>query len=388
MSRLGDRIPVEPLSEARWERIERRVLDARERAVEEVSLRPRGFVRRFAPAILGAAALGVAVLFLGPVIWHSGAPGKDVAGARAPVPARIVTPPGGASRVEIGDAVVEIGGETTVSVKVALDGAVELDLLRGVVDCDVAPRPGRPSFSVVASDVTVEVVGTRFTVERGDEVRVTVARGRVSVTSDAGNRMVAAGESWSARGLVAAAVPEALPAPATGEERATGDGSAPEVDRGRTEPGSSPAAGAKAAAGNTSPPGAGTAKEPAIPDSSDAMRTAYEAANELDATNPEEAARRYRAIAKGRGVYAAKALYSLAYLEHRAEHYQSAIKLTLEHERRFGISGANADPALSVRIMSLYWLGEYGKVREAARLYMDRYPDGDFAERARRMAMW
>src|SRR5678816_4247696 len=89
------------------------------------------------------------------------------------------------------------------------DGRIDLDLERGVVDCDVTPRPGRPVFAVHAADVDVAVVGTAFSVSRsGSQVTVQVSRGKVSVTRAGKQMYVAAGENWPPGARVAAAEPE------------------------------------------------------------------------------------------------------------------------------------------------------------------------------------
>lgn len=55
-------------------------------------------------------------------------------------------------------------------------------LLKGEAYFDVTPNTARP-FEVVAGEARVRVVGTAFTVRRaGEDVRVTVAKGRVAVT--------------------------------------------------------------------------------------------------------------------------------------------------------------------------------------------------------------
>src|SRR5262249_48022221 len=72
---------------------------------------------------------------------------------------------------------------------------------------EVAHNPRR-SFRVEAGDVAIEVVGTRFVVEREDErVRVTVERGRLRVRSRASGASVELAEGESAW------VPSQSPAP-------------------------------------------------------------------------------------------------------------------------------------------------------------------------------
>ena len=87
--------------------------------------------------------------------------------------------------------------DTIVDVKHADDGGITLVVARGSVDCDVAPRNNRPPFHVIAGDVSVEVVGTRFTVARTPSPRVDVVRGKVRVRAPGGTWLLSAGESWT-----------------------------------------------------------------------------------------------------------------------------------------------------------------------------------------------
>ena len=115
--------------------------------------------------------------------------------------------------------------QSEVEVRGSKSPRVSLALGRGAVTCDVTHRDGR-SFHVLAGDVEVRVVGTKFTVETdGSElprVEVSVERGVVEVVSRRRPGVVArvgAGQSWiqsaepavSAQGASPRAVP---PAPA------------------------------------------------------------------------------------------------------------------------------------------------------------------------------
>jgi hypothetical protein len=199
-----------PSSDARRDRVERRVFEqlAAVRVLERTDAvlpverpsRRRWLVPAGAFALAAAAA---AVFVLGR--------GGEAPVEQASVPSRIVTPVGGASRFSIGEeAVIDAGSDTSVEVQHVAGGGITLVLARGSVDCDVAPRAGRAPFRVVAGDVQVEVVGTRFTVAKTLNTRVDVARGKVKVFAPGGSWLVAAGESWPA---VQAAVEP--PAPAT-----------------------------------------------------------------------------------------------------------------------------------------------------------------------------
>lgn len=89
--------------------------------------------------------------------------------------------------------------------RVTLDGASELDvswhlfsrrtdLLGGQALFEVAPRVYRP-FLVDAGSVSIRVVGTSFNVDRqADEVRVSVAEGRVAVQAGDADRELGPGQ--------------------------------------------------------------------------------------------------------------------------------------------------------------------------------------------------
>jgi transmembrane sensor len=97
---------------------------------------------------------------------------------------------------------VSLASRTEVRVRGNQPSAVALQLGRGEVTCDVTHRENR-KFTVVAGDVEVRVVGTKFTVKTtpGDNprVEVSVLRGVVEVASQRRPGIVArvaAGQSW------------------------------------------------------------------------------------------------------------------------------------------------------------------------------------------------
>ncbi len=209
MSGLGDKIKVERLDSARLARIEDSVLAAR--ALPDRAAVERPAWLRFAPLAAAACALVLVAGALG--YWLRG--GGEIAGT-APVPA-ITTGPGESATVAVGDAIVTIRENSQVSFRTRTDGRIDLDLERGLVDCDVTPRPHRPLFAVHAADVDVAVVGTAFSVARsGSQVTVQVSRGKVSVTRGGARTLVAAGENWPAGTRVAAAEPDRATEPDRG----------------------------------------------------------------------------------------------------------------------------------------------------------------------------
>jgi hypothetical protein len=357
-------LAVEELPEARWERIERRLLEARERerAAEPVlDLRPR----RLVPFALGVGALALAA---GAALFFVRTPAPAFRSATAQ-PTRVVTGPGMTSLIEIGDATVIVGGDTRAELTQSGAGAIRVALDEGTVDCEVAPRVGRAPFEVVAGATTVTVVGTRFQVERRGAVKVTVTRGRVAVRSVEGERHLAAGESWQGEGTPATAALETVLTSAGQSSRDTETAPAPGMGTGATP--------IPAADGETTT----AARDPA------AEKALLVRAESMDQANPEGALKIYRRLldAVDRGV-AARALYSIAHLENRAGRHRLAVKATEQYERRFP-AGRHLEDVLWERIFGYYELDDPRR-RAVARDYLDRYPAGKYAEKARQIAYW
>ncbi len=337
------RIVVDPPArDAHREQIERDVfaklaaIDAAERADRAVPARPRWRHVLAMGGALAAAAAAVVLLVRG--------------GDREPpaaAPSLVVTPVGGTSRFTVGDAVIDAGSDTSVEVRPGEAGAVTLVLARGSVDCDVAPRGNRPPFRVIAGDVTVTVVGTRFTVARRPQVRVDVARGKVEVAAPGGTTLVAAGESWPA--VTASAEPPAAepPAPPAAEPPEIAMDPAPAA-----KPHVSPAA-------------------------------AYRAAHELAATDPRKAAAAYRAVAAGGDRWAALALVDLAELH--KDDPSAALHDLDEYARRFP-HGANLEDVLWQRIELLRAAGRKADAHAAAADFVRRFPASVYVESAKRLA--
>jgi transmembrane sensor len=104
-----------------------------------------------------------------------------------------------ASSVALADgSAIELAPETHLDLVEGKQESVKLKLEYGRVTCDVAKNPAR-AFSVVAGDVVVKVVGTRFSVSRsGERVEVEVQRGAVEVQTPSRREplLLAAGQSY------------------------------------------------------------------------------------------------------------------------------------------------------------------------------------------------
>jgi hypothetical protein len=342
-----------PVSEARRERVEREVF-ARLEAMRDVDhanqiapvrTRRRSMKAPIIAAGFACAAAAASVLF---VVSREAPP------ALPSSPSLVVTPEGGSSRFTVGDAVIDAGSDTSVEVKQDPNGTTTLTLARGTVDCDVMPRSNRAPFRVVAGDVTVEVVGTRFEVSRsGDVTRVDVARGRVKVHGNGEQRYVGAGESWTSElsgSAVSVApppvVPEDITPPIIDE--------VPEIEL---------------------PPE--NARRPAPP----SPQQAYEAA--LEIKDEAKRARAYRAVAQGNHVWAALSLFNLAEL-----HAKTDVRATLatldELKRRFPNAG-NAEDAAWFRVDVLRDARRIVDAKLAAADYLRDFPRGTYAKLAARL---
>jgi len=350
LDRTVDRIVVEvPVADSSQHRVEPRLFEQLD------GLRAAQRARRVAPdrgarlpgwawGVAGAMALAIALLIVHRTGEH----------ATSAAPSLVVTPAGGSSRFTIDDAVIEAGSDTSVEVATDAAGGITLSLARGSIDCDVAPRHGRP-FHVIAGDVTVEVVGTRFTVVRRPEVQVDVAHGKVRVRANGRDAFVAAGERWPAVATAAVA-----PVPAPDESPA-----APTVPAQRPEP-----------------PVTDQPRNSPTPASS---RDAFVAAQRLEAHAWPQAARAYRTIARGGDRWAALALYSLAELDAAHDHAADALAVLDEYQRRFP-KGASAEDAAWLRVEVLRTLGRTGDARAAAAAYLERFPSGTYVTPASRLA--
>jgi hypothetical protein len=363
------RIVVDPpQSDARRERVEKKLFEqlAAVRVVERAEAvippeRPRRMPFFFAAGALAAAAVIALVVLRG-----AGPTPTEI-----PAPSRIVTPVGGTSQVTLPGALIEAQSDTSVEVQHGPGGAITLVIARGAVECDVEPRGNRPPFKVVAGDVTVEVVGTRFTVARTPTPRVDVARGKVRVTAPGGQWLVEAGESWPDPTRTASvSVPLPTHEPEAAEPPAIPSEAAPEPEV-RAAP-----------AHKKATPTVQPAKPPVAAERERA-RESYKIANRLEGSDPHKAAQLYRAIATdGKGMEAV-ALVSLAEVQLKLKDPTAALAALDELTRRFP-KAANIEDAAWFRYEALRVMGKRDEARGAAADYLRQFPNGAYAERLRR----
>jgi ferric-dicitrate binding protein FerR (iron transport regulator) len=310
---------VEPLSRPAWERVEARLferLEQREHLAPPAPLVPS---RPAARLWLGVAALAAAAAIL--TWWQVRAPVAPLAVERTPAAehapalsaprpavsegAHIVTT-SAPTRTTIGEAtlILAAASEAHVAGSDADGWLVRLD--RGEVDCEVAPRQGRPPFVVQAGETRVTVVGTRFTVLRdGAGASVSVREGRVQVASGAHRLSLGPGERWPSD-----LDDSTVEAP-------------PELDTPKVAAGSKVAQARRRAAARAAASGAQFAR-----------------AARLEATDPDAALGIYRKLAGGKGRWAANALYAEARLELERGRRERA-RLRLERYLARHPSGAN-----------------------------------------------
>ena len=303
------RVEVEPLSEARWTRIERGLFarldadDASERARAQSSVRPpRPSRAKWIAAIAVASAAAAAVGALASRgLWT------------APVTASAshIATSGAASHVALAEAALDVGPQSELEVSGDDARGVLVVLDRGRVECEVAPRRGRPPFVVKAGEVRVRVVGTRFAVERdGASVHVTVAKGVVEVESHGDVQSVGAGESWPPEPAASATeapapIASASAAPVAPAPRRT-SGVASRAATSAPKPAPEPEEEAPPAP--SAPPVA-----PRAPAATPQER--YESAARIEATDPMAALAIYGDLSRGDDAWSANALFAAARLE-------------------------------------------------------------------------
>ncbi len=302
-------IDIEPLSDARWTKIDDAVFAALD---GEAGVRPaprptpRRAVWILSAAVLAAAAAGG--LYFSDLL--------DSREARVAEPSHIET--GAApSHLALGFASIEVGADSAVTASGDDARGMLLVLERGSVDCEVVPRRGRPPFVVQAGDVRVRVVGTRFIVRRRSDPSgaiVEVKRGTVEVARGGETVVLHDGDQWPAQPPVppasALALPPVEPPPASSEK-----------------------------------PGTRSARPPASVHG-DAMsdQRAYEQAIRNEGKDPEGSLAIYRRMVASGGPWAPNALFAAGRLSAERGQHAEARRLLEQYLARYP-GGANAEDA-------------------------------------------
>jgi hypothetical protein len=154
------------------------------------------------PAVAAACVAAAALAVIG---WRQLGPGSDPIASTTPQPASDT----GLQILADGSRVVPDGPATAIRKAVESDNDVLYELEAGGARFEVARRPSR-TFRVHAGPVTLQVIGTRFLVQRlEDRSRVSVTEGRVLVSWWGGSRELSAGEegTFPPEPVAAAAAP-------------------------------------------------------------------------------------------------------------------------------------------------------------------------------------
>jgi|HubBroStandDraft_5_1064220.scaffolds.fasta_scaffold48933_2 hypothetical protein len=311
-SRSGvPKIEIEPLSEARWARVERAVLEASvagpvEQRVVAHDTAPRW---RLSAGLLVLA--GALAAIAGGLAWRALQP--EARGGAT----RVETAANG-SRVEFGESTIDVGPVSAVRLAGDDSHGVVVTLDSGRVECDVTPRRGRPPFLVEAGSVEVRVIGTHFVVARtGNSVAVDVERGQVEVTSNGERSLVSAGSHWP---VSPAAIPE--PSPAAAPDAPVRESSA----------------------GRSAPVETRATPSPTRPATGLSPREQYEAASKLEAQQPAAAIALYRELVRQGGAWGENALFAAGRLEADRGDHDDARRLLGEYLARYP-AGPNANDA-------------------------------------------
>jgi hypothetical protein len=334
MKRLSQ-IEVEPLSEARWSKIEHSLVsklalepnDVEKSPIERPRRVMRGRTWLLAAALLGASG--------GAVIVVHGLPER----ASVEQPSRITTG-ASASHLALSGLTVDVEPQSAVVVSDETPHGRLIVLDQGSIVCQVAQRPASLPLIVQAGAARVRVVGTRFSVTRlGESARVKVHQGVVEVSSRGETHVVRAGEEW----------PSEVPGPAPVEPSPIASVVPPKVAD-DVEPAATAAErrvsaaskfkGALGVAGSAK--GASRESSPMVPFSPQAV---FEQATLLERTDPERASKLYGTLDSRGDSWAQNALYARGRLE-------------------------------ATR-------GNRGEARRLLGLYLDRFPNGSNAEDAR-----
>jgi len=354
-NRLGPP-PIEPLSDVSWQRVEKRLfaqLDLDASAVDVEPVRPRRAWQPWAAAGgLALACAAIALVLLRPSTSSHLAHLRD---AGVPAPSRVVAQDS-ATEVSYGEATITVDAESAVTMSGDAASGVLIILERGSATFAVAPRHQRPPFTVLAGEVMVKVIGTRFTVSRsGDAARVDVIEGHVEVVSRGHRVQVRAGESWSSNDDREAVVqdPDMSPSGIAAAPFVSTDGQPLGGGRPgdlRSADGSVndglPREGQSSAGAATTTPDRTTRSRPRQRTSrlDDTPQARYERAAALEASDARSALVSYREIAKGKGAWAANALYAAGRLAAELGDHVTAVKFLRAYVARFP-RGANVADA-------------------------------------------
>jgi hypothetical protein len=384
---LRDRIPVEPLSDERMTNIERNIVVAASDAAQTSRVPARG------NTWLGFAVIAAAMIAVGVTSWKlasSDAPAPVVA---VESPIHVDTTEG--TKLDIGDArLASEPGTKFVVTRPA--GGVLVEMTRGKVELEVGKRGTRPPLVVRAGETDVVVVGTRFSVDYGDgtgEVVVIVTEGAVNVRKRSQPESavrVAIGQAWTTkRGQVAI-----TDLPATQVAAAGSTVTVPlehadiEIDPAHEAHVPNPPAHTGSHGGSGAGPDEGTGsgsnrpgKKKVVVYEHDPRKALLGAplqpALDLGIADPRAALMEHMKVAgSGRGDDAARAMYSVAYLQSRVlkDHAAALKTLDIYMARFIKKNRSEHADALWLRVRILCEKTFDDACRRASRIYSEAAP--------------
>lgn len=334
-------------NELREQRVLGRISEARGRK----KLQPRRLALA-AGALAAAAALAVG-------IWRLAPEDPEVA-STTPVP-RESDP----ARLDLSDgSVALLSSDARVRIDGQREDGVFLTQQSGTVTYDVTHDPAR-AFVVRADNTTVTVRGTRFVVAMEPAfVEVRVEEGRVEVGANGNETILRPGEQIR---VSRAELEEPAPIP---------DRAPPEPPVARDEQ------------GRVAPTIERRRPEPPPPPELEPVRSLEELQREADAARRagrvDEAARilREAIVLHETDPRAPGALFTLGRLERRRARHAEAAEVFVR-AREIAPRGPLAEDALAEAAVSFHEAGVPVRAQDAARRYLDAYPDGLHAQRMR-----
>jgi hypothetical protein len=313
-------VQVEPLSPQRWTRIERSLFSRVEAEMASGTLPTESFqpwARRAVPWLVAAslALMALAVLWL--------AAGRPADGRGSLAQASRITTGSTGSHLVLRELTLDVDPESTVVIGGATERGMLLVLDRGSVVCDVTPRSASAPLIVQAGAAQIQVVGTRFRVQRdGEAAKVAVEHGVVEVTMNGQVSRVRAGQVWPA------AAPATLPSTHTKEVVAAAPVELSEPSEVR----------------RSTPRPQATTSAPMTNDNASSAQARFERAARLERADPGQATALYRTLESGSDSWAQNALYARGRLEAARGNTAEARKVLERYLARFP-KGANRDDA-------------------------------------------
>jgi transmembrane sensor len=324
------------------------------------------------PALVLVLA-GIALVGLGGAAWRRmiGSPARGPAGTVAQAPARASEVPApndlALPRLADGSSIVLDGPSAILKTLRETSDEVVVELGAGGAHFEVARRPSR-IFRVQAGPVTVQVIGTRFHVQReGARTRISVDRGRVLTSWWGGSRELGAGEQGTFPPEVPSAVapPAAAPAPPPALEGSRV--STPSVASTSRRVVASSASSSRAERTGAAPPPVATPE------------TLFAQADRARVEGrPEAAVARLREIVDRfpRDPHAPMAAFTMGRLLLESLHQPGSAAAAFGQARLLANGGPLAEDALARQVEALHAAGDLPAARDRAELYRTLFPHG------------